>query len=73
MQLTDAVLLVREQDPVMRVEYHSTLIHGIDLPRGPKNTEGPSTLSFDGLGSKSREGFTMSNDTWECSMTVGAR
>jgi len=55
-QLTAAVLLVREQDP-----------------RGPKNKEGPSILSFEGFGDKSRDGFITSNDTWVCSITVGER
>ena len=44
-----------------------------DVPRGPKKTEGPSILSFDGFGNKSREGVTTSKDTWVCSITAGER
>jgi len=46
-QLTDASLFGREQDP-----------------RGPKKMEGPSTLSLEGFGERSKEGFTTSKDTW---------
>lgn len=35
--------------------------------------EGPSVLSFEGFGDKSREGFTTSKDTWVCSITTGER
>ena len=51
----------------------NTCTRSTDVPRGPKKTEGPSTLSFEGFGNKSREGFTTSSDTWVCSITVGER
>jgi len=42
-------------------------------PRGPKKMEGPSTISFEGFGDKSKEGVTMSRDTWERSIATGER
>ena len=45
----------------------------VNAPRGPKKMDGPSTLSFEGFGDKSKEGVTMSRDTWVCSIATGER
>ena len=52
---------------------HQYSVDVVDVPRGPKKTEGPSILSFEGFGERSKEGFTSSKDTWVCSITAGEK
>jgi len=42
-------------------------------PRGPRKMLGPSTVLVDPGCVKAEEGVTVSNATWLCNMTVGAR